>query len=615
MSCAFRRSLTSMACITHAATHLGNVSGRNLATQGYRMDYFKYGDVFNHAQFVEAYNSLSHPANAGEQANGMSPQAGDQAAQPRRRAVAGELQALQNLRLGDAAKPRPPRPAQKNPAEGGTSRPGAKTKQPEAPFEERVQQDFERWLTGGAPTAQRADAAARIEYAELEQEHALTLDGLSLGRIPAKVGQFAQLRALRIGGNQLDHLPSAVTRLKQLQTLDARDNRMTELPSNIGRLPSLRHLNVDSNRLESLPHELADLAQLEALSARSNRLRLVPPRMGALKNLRELDLAQNQLGDIPGTWGPLFGLLGRLDLSHNQLQQLPSTCEIPVRKLNLNVSENASMASLPTVFGGFGYAAKLRLTAADDHQLKNAGGRVKVNTRGTNIRQGLVNEARLAAGRGIEKGRAVPGRHRPRLVPLEGSDWNSTSSELSFMRDHEEAGEIEGLQHVGQGAEADETWGERRLQAWAEGLAEQYASRHFPAQTSTPALAPQQEPEPDLWTAARVDMFDIEGAGGAPSVLPSPPPAPQRRSDLLTALHAELERLPQPQASAVAAYLSSVPQHRLAFALAQLRNGPGGRMQGDMAGTMPMPGAAAATARLNDAAAPWFEVQQPFGPV
>lgn len=38
-------------------------------------------------------------------------------------------------------------------------------------------------------------------------------------------------------------------------------------------------------------------------------------------------------------------------------------------------------------------------------------------------------------------------------------------------------------------------------------------------------------------------------------------------------------------------------------------------MQGDMAGTMPMPGAAAATARLNDAAAPWFEVQQPFGPV
>lgn len=231
---------------------------------------------------------------------------------------------------------------------------------------------------------------------------------------------------------------------------------MTELPSNIGRLLSLKHLNVDSNRLESLPHELADLAQLEALSARSNRLRLVPPRMGALKNLRELDLAQNQLGDIPHL-GPLFGLLGRLDLSHNQLQQLPSTCEIPVRKLNLNVSENASMASLPTVFGGFGYAAKLRLTAADDHQLKNAGGRVKVNTRGTNIRQGLVNEARLAAGRGIEKGRAVPGRHRPRLVPLEGSDWNSTSSELSFMRDHEESGEIEGLQHVGQGAEADET--------------------------------------------------------------------------------------------------------------------------------------------------------------
>lgn len=130
MSCAFRRSLESMACMTHAATNMGNVSERNLATQGYRMDFFlRYGNVADAAQFLEMYGRVPCPANPGGQA-------ADDVAQPRQRAVSGELQALQNLRLGDTAKPRSQRAHQKYPGDKCASQPAPKTKRPAVPFDD-----------------------------------------------------------------------------------------------------------------------------------------------------------------------------------------------------------------------------------------------------------------------------------------------------------------------------------------------------------------------------------------------------------------------------------------------------------------------------------------------
>ncbi|GLU31265.1 hypothetical protein Busp01_11070 [Trinickia caryophylli] len=563
--------------MTHAAANLSNASGRFLTTQGDGMDSFlKYGNVFNHAQFSEAYQRALVPRDVGGQASGEPPPAGGQPMAPRPQPMAGELQALRDLRGGNAPKPRSPRAEQPNAAHVPAWRPAAEAKNSEAPFEERVEQEFVRWLEGGGPTARRTEAAARMEYARLESARTLKLDGLSLGRIPARIGQFAKLQTLRIGGNELDHLPSAVTRLTQLHTLDARNNRMTELPPKIGRLSSLKHLNVDANNLTSLPNELAALARLETLSARSNQLKLVPSRMSALGNLKKLDLARNQVGDIPGTWGVLFRHLEHLDLSHNRLEQLPSTCEVPARKLQLDLSENRWLSGLPTAFRGFRYASRLRLSAADDHKLESVGGTLAVNTKGTGIRQTLVNEGRLEAGRGIVVNRTVPGRNRPRLVQLEGSDWNSTISELSFIRDHAEPGGIEGLEQARQNAAFDEDWGEQRLQAWVEAMADQYAERHLVSRGGTSAPAqPESAPEPDAWTATGVDIFDRGRSGAlAPPASQEPQAEPQAgpgpRTDYMAALYDELARLPPAEASAVAAYLRSIPSDRLASALEQL---------------------------------------------
>lgn len=603
-----------------ACRGMGNVSGRNSSNAGYRMDPFKYIDVLNYGEFAEVYNRALHPPNATGQAGGSTGQAGGHEAQPRSRPVAGALQALQDLRLGEAAKPRSQQAGGKASGSVGALQPTPKTAQTPVPFEERVKQDFDHWLTGGSPAAQRAQAADRMEYAELEQETTLKLDRLALGRIPAKLGQFKHLRELWIGGNELDHLPGAVFRLENLQTLDARDNQMTELTREIGRLTSLKQLNVDSNQLKSLPPALARLIQLKKFSARFNQLKLVPAQLEELKNLRTLDLSHNQLWDLPGTWGKLFRLLEDVDLSHNQLQQLPPTCEKPVGKLKLDLSENP-METLPTAYSGFTYAS-FHITAADDHKLKNVGGKVTVKTKGTRIRQGLVNESRLAPGRGIvPQGPQITARSRPLPRPLHDHDCDSIYSVLSHLRDHAEPGEIEGLERVGQGAGADDAvssdWGGRRLHAWVEPLAEQYAQRNGPAASPRPP-PPPPEPAPDPWEPVHADLFDMQAAVGRP---PAPlvrrlAPAPQLQPDLLATLHAELSRLSEPQASAVAGYLNNLPQPMLVAALAQLQNGSWAGMPAGAArshGMAPMFEAAPAPPRGSDAQAAWFAAAAPFG--
>jgi hypothetical protein len=143
--------------MTHAATNMGNVSGRNLATQGYRMDdFFKYGNVLDHAQFLEAYNRLGHSTNPGGQASIRAPQAGGDAARPRSRAVPGELQALQDLRLGEAAKPGAPRAGRKNPGGASQSQSAAKAKQRPALPSRKITYRWDRKLAGkAAPVCRR----------------------------------------------------------------------------------------------------------------------------------------------------------------------------------------------------------------------------------------------------------------------------------------------------------------------------------------------------------------------------------------------------------------------------------------------------------------------------
>lgn len=566
------------------------------------MDHFlKYGNVLDSAQF-DAYYRAAQAANSGERAGvAGAPQVGEQAAQPRPRAVSGNLQPLQDRRLDDT-------PSRRKRAESASERAASPApSKPAASFEEQVGKEFDRWLAGGAPDSRRAEAASRMEYAELEQERTLKLDGLALGRIPAKLGQFQQLRQLRIGGNRLDHLPTAVTRLVQLKTLDARDNRMTELSERIGRLTELEHLHVDGNCLKALPNALALLTKLKTFSARVNELTLVPSRMCTLKELRTLDLADNRIWELPSTWGPLFRLLENVDLSNNQLQALPATCEPPARKLTLNVEDNPALTTLPTAYGGFAYRP-LRLTAADDHKLKDVSGKLMVKTKGTSIRQGLVNQGRLNAGHGIEKERILPARYQPRAAPLHDNDSISTCSELSFVRDHAEPGEIEGMERVGTGVPVDETWGARRVEAWVEPLAEQLASRNLPEDASEPA--PTAQPAQAPWDTVRTDLFSLpHDTAPEPALPPARLSMPQLPPGFLAALRADIARLPEPQASVVINYLSSVPQAQLVSALTQLQIGMGG---GGSGAPMPISGATSATARAGDAAAAWFAAEPSF---
>ncbi|BEU73019.1 MULTISPECIES: leucine-rich repeat domain-containing protein [Ralstonia solanacearum species complex] len=577
------------------------------------MDHFKYVNVFDYGKFAEAYHRLAHPADDGERAGGTSaPQARDHGVPPRARQVAGALQGLQELRIADRAKS-----PQRDANHEGPGRARQEAGQTPHASDEPIKHDFDRWLKGGGLTAQRTQAATRMAKAAQEQAHALQLGGLNLGRLPAKLGKFSHLRELRIDGNRLSHFPAAVGYLHRLETLDAQGNQMTELPPAIGDLQSLKHLNVDANRLESFPNELSRLAQLETLSARSNRLTRLPAQMSLLKNLRTLDLSHNQLRDIPLILGNLFRLLQHVNLSNNRLQELPRSYEMPVEKMALNVSDNP-MVTLPTSYGGFSYA-KRHITAADDHLLKNAGGKVTVNTKGTMIRQGLVNEGRLAARRGIVADRHAlhaRGRPLPSPPPSSASDGEEIYSLFDHMREHAEPGEIVGLERLQQGGQAapavSSDWGARRLEAWVDPLAEQYATRHVVAPAPGPSM---EEPLQAAWDSARADLCDWQRTASGPPTAPlRSSPAPQLRPDFLAALYADLARLPAPQATAIASYLNSMPQPTLLSVLAQLQNNawngmPVGTARAD--GGVPMFRAEQAPTRADDREAAWFAAAAP----
>jgi len=550
------------------------------------MDPLKHVDPFNSQEFARAYARLLGTDGKAGQASGGAPRVADEGRRPRFAPAGGELQALRDLRIRDAEKPPQEKVASKRAGGADAPEPSAAAAAKDIPFDELVKQDFERWLERDGPDGHRAQAAQRMEYAELERSSKLDLSGLALGRIPAKLRQFGRLRTLYIGKNKLDHLPAAVCRLVGLHTLDARDNQMTELPSDIGRLTSLQYLNVDSNELESLPSKFDRLTSLKTFSARSNKLKLLPAQMGTLKNLRKLDLAKNQLWDIPGTWQRLFSLLEDVDLSDNKLQQLPANCAEPAGKLKLDVSGNP-METLPIAFGSFRQRKRLFGGRRED-RLENEAANVKVTIRETRILQGLLREGRMLSRRGVEpEGPRFAARQRPLPRPMLEDDESmvSDASMHSFVRDHAEPGEIEGIERVGQPDDADDAvasdWGARRLDAWVEPLADLYANRHGPA-----VLPPEPEPVPerDPWEAASANLFSLQRPLGGPigplPALAPAAPAPAAaaavsRPDVLAALRAEWAQLPPQQASALADYLNSLPQPMLASALAQLQNGSG----------------------------------------
>jgi len=61
-----------MACVTHAATNMGNVSGRHSPTQAYRMDLSKQLGIFDVVTFTAAYPRIPHSMRTGRKATGCA---------------------------------------------------------------------------------------------------------------------------------------------------------------------------------------------------------------------------------------------------------------------------------------------------------------------------------------------------------------------------------------------------------------------------------------------------------------------------------------------------------------------------------------------------------------
>jgi Leucine-rich repeat (LRR) protein len=214
-----------------------------------------------------------------------------------------------------------------------------------------------------------------------------------LSSLPESIGRLDQLVELNLGSNRLESLPESIGGLTQLKTLEAAGNRLQSLLDSIGNLIQLTHIALDGNQLrtlpesignltklkrillrvnqlETLPDSIRNLLQLERILLSINRLRALPDSLFNLPVLASIEVNGNQLESLPENIGNLT-TLESLDVSNNRLQALPeSICElkqvstlnfsnnhlqflpknfgqIKGRKLNLNLSNNPSLTSLP----------------------------------------------------------------------------------------------------------------------------------------------------------------------------------------------------------------------------------------------------------------------------
>lgn len=475
---------------------------------------------------------------------------------------------------------------------------------------EKPERRLQLWVEAGAEGEKRQEAVERIKQAKIERSDIANLCGLALQSLPSQLGMLNEAKALWLSRNNLISLPPEIERLASLQVLEAtdnllgfgsrlngipeeigqlsnlqvlnlRNNKLSTLPASIGNLSALRELDISENQVEKLPPELANLGELERLSAHHNQLSLVPGSMGVMSQLRSMDLSNNQLWSLPDAWGrlpeaktSLSERLRELNLADNRLQQLPASFGKPQKKLILNVSNNP-MESLPPSYGGFTYA-NLALEKEPDHSLTNQDRSVRVYAKDTKVRQGLVDEGRLAAGRGVYAfGPLMRAQDRRPPKPLDYVDADSIYSVEDYIEEHREEGGIQNIRAVGVNAgmpmaipRVPREWAEQRADAWIGAQAGEYAYRNLP-----------QPPAPPMENAPQWDSALPSTFRAAPQAMPpglpfaaAPVSQPTLQPQFLEAMFAQLQQLPPPMQSYIQAYMESLPPQQLVAEILQMQN-------------------------------------------
>ncbi|CAK9293626.1 unnamed protein product [Gordionus sp. m RMFG-2023] len=199
----------------------------------------------------------------------------------------------------------------------------------------------------------------------------LSLNDISLIRLPNDIGDLTNLVSLEVRDNMLHNLPPSMLTLPKLERLDLGNNEISILPEQLV-LPSLQELWLDGNQLASLPSSICNLAKLSCVDLSENQLTTLPNKIGKLVNLTDLDASKNELIDIPSSIGELKDLtilkleqnklttltedigncknLQELVLTENSLTQVPASIG-HLKQLNtLNIDRN-KLSELPTQIG------------------------------------------------------------------------------------------------------------------------------------------------------------------------------------------------------------------------------------------------------------------------
>jgi len=193
------------------------------------------------------------------------------------------------------------------------------------------------------------EAKKRIEEARRSGARKLSLSGMGITELPAKLGQLTQLQILDLAHNGLTALPEVVGQLTQLQILNLDYNGLTALPGVVGQLTQLQYLSLANNGLTALPVGVGQLKQLQSLDLSNNRLTALPEGVEQLRQLQSLHLSNNQLTTLPEVVGKLTQLQV-LDLSNNQLTALPEGVGKLTQLQYLNLDNNG-LTALPEEVG------------------------------------------------------------------------------------------------------------------------------------------------------------------------------------------------------------------------------------------------------------------------